>query len=266
MAESMDYNLDMIKYLRMGSCFLFSGLTLIIWDLLENIPDDVRLFTIHPIQLPSIIYLLSRISTLCYFTYNQATGGRGNISYWTCLSLLAFQRVTNLTLLYLRVHALYRSNQIVQAIFSILGLGVIGSCFLHPMISGLCTGVFEIGIAVAIIVYLKLGWLQGVSQKVWKPFKFRPEAPITDKILQDSLGYLLLAIVLKVPQLMLLGSSPGINQVWEGDTLFLDAAIMCIVSTKIFRDLKLGHWTINSPPRTAVFQAPQALSETSTGG
>ncbi|KAF9523970.1 hypothetical protein CPB83DRAFT_886588 [Crepidotus variabilis] len=230
MSKYVDWETERVFQIRAERCVLLSGITLMIWDFVENVLDDILLFTAHPVRLPSVVYLLARMSTLAFL-----------------ISMLAPSNVhTTSILLYFRVHALYRSNRWVQVFFLISCLGVIASCFIWAMVSGLCSGIFDIAIAIAILIHLRLGWLRGVGQRFWLPFRSRPEAPITDKILQDSLGYVLLAVVIKIPQILLVSALAG--GYWELYSVYLDAAIMCIISAKIFRDMKLGYWTATSRP------------------
>ncbi|KAF9523988.1 hypothetical protein CPB83DRAFT_839335 [Crepidotus variabilis] len=226
---------------------MFSSITLIIWDVFENIFDDTRLFTAHRVQVPSIVYSLARISTLVFLAFALAVGGwEGIYQGWAAVSILAIQRASTSILFYLRVHAFYRSNRWVQAFFLIVCLGLIVSCIIIPYVSGLCSLVFDIGILVALVVHIKPGRRQGAGERFWSPFRIRSEAQIADSILQDSLFYAVIAVVIKVPQIVLL--TPAGTGYWEMHSMFIDAAIMCILSAKIFRDMKLGHWmqTTNS--------------------
>ncbi|KAF9524722.1 hypothetical protein CPB83DRAFT_886075 [Crepidotus variabilis] len=240
--------------MRVYGSSVFSSLTIMTWDFLGHIPEDVRLLQGYRVTLPLIVYLIARISTLAFLLSAIEDGPRltGGIILARTDALLLIQRGSTSILLYLRVHALYQSNLYVKILFWICLLGVTASCVLKDSMSGICSGIFDVFVFCAI--FWKLGWypdtrvIGGRQQVCWKfriPFRRKPDHTLTDRILQDSLYYLLVAIALKIFQIPFL--VPPLSAVkhprylgWYTLTFILDAVLVCIISSKIFRDMKLG--------------------------
>ncbi|KAF9522403.1 hypothetical protein CPB83DRAFT_113535 [Crepidotus variabilis] len=171
---------------------MFSSLTLTVWDLIQNISNDIQLFTARQTLLPFIIYSFARVSTLAFLANALAVGGWTGIMLlpgWGPVVIQAIQRVSVSLLFYLRVHALYPSNRWVQAIFLLIGLCLLAIGIWSPFMAGLCSLGFDLGVVIAIVIHIKSGRSQNVDQKFWLPFRIRPETRIADKVLQDSVVY-----------------------------------------------------------------------------
>ncbi|KDR76783.1 hypothetical protein GALMADRAFT_23322, partial [Galerina marginata CBS 339.88] len=115
-----------------------------LWDLAINFPNDILLLTKHKIRLPTIIYYLSRFSSLshvltCFFflvlptEHCQVLGLLIGISWTTSQTLTA-------SLFFMRVRAVYHHDKFIQGIFLFLWLSVAFSAltlFLHTVPIGL---------------------------------------------------------------------------------------------------------------------------------
>ncbi|KAF9524712.1 hypothetical protein CPB83DRAFT_897642 [Crepidotus variabilis] len=235
--------------------FIVSCLTVTLWDFLEFIPEDIRLFQEHPFSVASFAYEAARVSTLMWFVSNIVHSTNPNINMnYLYVACFVLQRGTTSMLFYLRVYALYRSNRTVQVIFGIALLVVIivaGSFF---QFSGVVCGVFDVGVFFAILK--KLGWQPEVAHmksrrrrsdgwklwSFWSPFQRNHVNQIRERFLRDSLMYVLLAIVVKIPQIILLVRT---NHDWElltwvACSIYVDLVISSVTSSRIFRDMKLG--------------------------
>ncbi|KAF9532916.1 hypothetical protein CPB83DRAFT_587553 [Crepidotus variabilis] len=161
---------------------------------------------------------------------------------------LIIQRGLTSLLLYLRVDALYQSNRYIQVFFGACVLAILGCGVLSNLIAGISTGVFDLFVFLAIV--FKIGWspvvhsgFQGRTEIRWKlriPFNLKRKRgqDFVDRILRDSLLYVVIAILFKIPQIAYLISQR--SDYGLVSTVLLDPVITCIISCKIFRDMKLG--------------------------
>ncbi|KAF9525035.1 hypothetical protein CPB83DRAFT_897316 [Crepidotus variabilis] len=117
----MDQTQEQVQHQRDTDNLLYGCLTIMAWDIIENLAEDVRLLTEHKIKFPPIVYFTSRISTLGFFIACSLDVREKCVGFAvTCQCLLAVHRGTTSLLLYLRVHALYRSNENIRSIFVFL--------------------------------------------------------------------------------------------------------------------------------------------------
>ncbi|KAF9523757.1 hypothetical protein CPB83DRAFT_862437 [Crepidotus variabilis] len=229
--------------------FIISCLTIALWDFLEFVPEDVCLFQDHPLRLASLVYEASRLSTFVWFMTNliHSHNSRVNMTYvYVAASVL--QRGTTSMLFYFRVHALYNSNRYVQTFFGAALAAVIVIAGTLFEFSGVACGMFDVCIFIAILC--KLGWQSpgremgksGGRRGFWSPFEPGRVDRIRGRFLVDSLVYVLLAIVIKIPQIILLVWT---NRHWESLTwvacsVYVDIVVSSITASKVFRDMKLG--------------------------
>ncbi|KAF9523756.1 hypothetical protein CPB83DRAFT_910460 [Crepidotus variabilis] len=229
--------------------FIVSCFTVTLWDFLEFIPEDVRLFQEFPLSLANIVYEALRLSTFVWFMANliHSHNSRVNMTYvYVIASVL--QRGTTSMLFYLRVHALYISNRYIQAFFGAALVVVIVVATTLFEFSGVACGMFDVCIFIAILC--KLGWQppgremgkSGGRRGFWSPFEPGRVDRIRGRFLVDSLVYVLLAIVIKIPQIILLVWT---NHHWESLTwvacsVYVDIVVSSITASKVFRDMKLG--------------------------
>ncbi|KAF9523741.1 hypothetical protein CPB83DRAFT_656828 [Crepidotus variabilis] len=266
--------------------FVISSLTIIIYDILLHIPEDLRLFRKHPIRLPSLVYAGARASTLAVFIFAVAiiplvnpflfsiahvySPAQGSVTIWTLYALLMIQRGTTSLLLYLRVYALYQSNRYVQTFFLAALLGVTATPLILFGMSGIACSIFDLGILVAILWKVKwhrptIYYSSPSSEPeangrwtYWNPFKCGREHEVTDQFLKGTLAYVLLAILIKIPQIFALTGAIGI---WPIYTTYPELVVSCIVSCNIFRNLKLGLSRHNGSTSTSILTTPRSRLE-----
>ncbi|KAF9523759.1 hypothetical protein CPB83DRAFT_910462 [Crepidotus variabilis] len=255
---------------RLLGCCIVASLTIVAWDFVTYVPEDVRLLKEYRIRLPTIVYLSARIVTLAAFVQALITASQFHFSFangkpsvvgsvvhgletsdpLSHRILLIVQRALTSLLLYLRVDALYQSNRYIQAFFGASILAILAGGVLSNLIAGISTGAFDLFIFAAII--FKLGWLPAVhpsggSEEVLGRYKMffkqNRERDFADRILQDSLYYVVIAILLKIPQIAYL--TVRSSDYWLVSTVLLDPIFTCIISCKIFRDMKLGRSWLN---------------------
>ncbi|KAF9523751.1 hypothetical protein CPB83DRAFT_910458 [Crepidotus variabilis] len=264
--------------IQVGSYVIASSFTIAICDILENGPAEVRLYQDHSMKFPSIVYFASRAATMIVFVLLAVltlTSPSNTVAVYdhagfdfrkltlglkVFVVLITIQRGFTSLVFYLRVYALYRSNYWVHGCFMVTLGGTLVSCGLYFGFSG--TIVFDSLVFLAIL--RKLGWRaisregslnageSGGHWSFWVPFKRTEAYQISDRFLQDSLLYLLLAISIKVPQVYYWAASKQVllirgtlvqtypAQDFTLDIIYLDIAINCATSSKIFRDMKLG--------------------------
>ncbi|KAF9524720.1 hypothetical protein CPB83DRAFT_886073 [Crepidotus variabilis] len=244
------------------SCVLFS-FTVLACDLFEFIPEDVVLLREHLIRLPTAVYMGARMTTVGFvvLAFISTKIMACKFSILTTAFFTAARGLTSL-LIYLRVHALYMTIWPIQLLFILALAGVVVSCAAQPRLSGLTSVLFDFGVFVALV--WKLGWRPSIRrvrrdalpnesgeveveifQRFWFPLRRRPEPEhqLIDRVLQDSLLYIVLAISLKIPQIFYFANrSPCSRPVgyWQNHSIFLDVIGICTISCKIFRDIKLG--------------------------
>ncbi|KAF9523758.1 hypothetical protein CPB83DRAFT_657391 [Crepidotus variabilis] len=245
--------------------FIVSCLTVTLWDFLEFIPEDVRLFQEFPLKLAYVVYEAARLSTVAWFISNiiHTSNPKVNMSH-LYVAFFVLQRGTTSMLFYLRVHALYQSNRYVQISFGLALVAVIVIAGTFFEFSGVACGVFDVCIFFAIL--WKLGWQPAVQQPraeagrsgnrwgFWRPFKRNHVNQVRERFLRDSLLYVLLAILIKIPQIILLVQT---NHDWElltwvACSMYVDIVISSVMSSKIFRDMKLGLPGLSEPSSAAV--------------
>lgn len=124
-----------------------------------------------------------------------------NPSSKTFVVLAIIQRGLTSLVFYLRVHALYRSSYWIQGFFIVALVGTMAACGLVFTMSGPVSGFFDLLVFLAILC--KLGRrpdIRRVNPNVgdrasrwtfWVPFRRNQVYQITDRLLQDSLLYLL---------------------------------------------------------------------------
>jgi len=113
------------------SIYTFVGtLTVMIWDILNNINTDYRLLTQYRIALPTIAYFISRFATLGYLLASTIilTAPIGHcVQIWKGVPWLYVVAVPATSLLFFfRVRAMFNNNLYVTLFFSFMWLAVVG--------------------------------------------------------------------------------------------------------------------------------------------
>ncbi|KAF9522531.1 hypothetical protein CPB83DRAFT_887488 [Crepidotus variabilis] len=239
---------------RIEKCIAVSSITITAWDILENLPADLRLYQDHPVRFPSLAYCASRMVTLVVFVlialqtlalnvHYYGPNGPLSESEWLVTTveilpyLMTIQRGLTSLVFYLRIHALYQSNYWIRGVIIVCLLGVMITTSFNFGLSGPISGVFDL--LVFFVIVWKLGWCPALRQvslqarershiwSFWVPFRRSAVYKITDRLLQDSLLYLLLAIAIKIPQaiywtdMIMEEHFPA----WLEKTIYLDLAL-----------------------------------------
>ncbi|KAF9524717.1 hypothetical protein CPB83DRAFT_897645 [Crepidotus variabilis] len=249
--------------LRTGVCWMVSCLTIIVFDMIIHIPEDVSLLCHHQIRLPTLAYAATRSSTLAtliltlIFDADKADSisiAKFNVQQSVHFAIRrAFfltsvvQRGLTCLMFYIRVRALYRSNYYVQISLALSLLGVMASCLIAAPLSGLVNGAFDMAVFSAIL--WKLGCRPVVFESqdsvgkpvvrftFWSPFKRSRVYQISDRFLLDSLLAVLISIIVKIPQIIFVSSKQYDG--WLTPAMYLDVVFGCLAASHVFRDMKL---------------------------
>ncbi|KAF7336015.1 hypothetical protein MSAN_02315200 [Mycena sanguinolenta] len=108
-----------------------------VWDIGMNLENDYALLFKYRIRFPTIVYFLSRASTLTYilngFIFTVAPIGNCNALVLSCSISVVLMQTTTAMLFFLRVTAVWHPNKIAYAVFSILWLAVLGAGIISPV-------------------------------------------------------------------------------------------------------------------------------------
>ncbi|KDR76792.1 hypothetical protein GALMADRAFT_66968 [Galerina marginata CBS 339.88] len=108
-----------------------------LWDLAINLPNDILLLTKHKIRLPTIIYYLSRFSSLgyvitCFFFQVLPMEHCEVPRLLIGISWTTSQALTS-SLFFMRVRAVYHHDKFIQGIFFFLWISVAFSALTVPI-------------------------------------------------------------------------------------------------------------------------------------
>ncbi|PPR04829.1 hypothetical protein CVT24_010250 [Panaeolus cyanescens] len=123
---------DLAFQVTISNYTVVGSLAVMIWDIVINLSCDWRLLTQYRVRTPTLIYFLSRWSTLAYLigTTILLTAPVGSVcSKFRFINILYTFAIPSTSLLFvLRVQAIYRENKAVIAISSALWLCVLAGC------------------------------------------------------------------------------------------------------------------------------------------
>jgi len=122
-----------------------ASLSIMLWDILDNLKNDYRLLFRHRLGPPTMVYFLSRLSVLGYvlaitvFLTTPSVSCTALETTFVAFSIVAL--ISTLFLSYFRVCAVWRWNRVIVGIFGISWLSVAASSFtLLKSIHGSSTG------------------------------------------------------------------------------------------------------------------------------
>ncbi|KAJ6454634.1 hypothetical protein C8R45DRAFT_846439 [Mycena sanguinolenta] len=108
-----------------------------VWDIGLNLGDDYALLFKHRVLSPTIVYFVSRASTLAYiltvFVFQVAPVKNCNALAVVFGICVVFTQTTTALLFFLRVTAVWNSNKIVYAVFFVLWLAVLAVGITAPL-------------------------------------------------------------------------------------------------------------------------------------
>ncbi|KAF9522100.1 hypothetical protein CPB83DRAFT_911541 [Crepidotus variabilis] len=241
---------------------LSASLSLLACDLMENLVEDRRLVTEYKLSFPLFTYWIARISTYAYFVGAFAYYSNMNsiIGIEIIVWFVLVQRASTSLLLYFRVHALHRSNRYIQIFFVSYLLAIVAShiaitvafitskvkpstiCYCHnPCFVPFILLGFDSCIIIAFIQKVKAGYLPEEDRKQgwWLRNVFHPRSmhELASRLLQDNLVYYMMTVLLKT---IWIGATATGNANFIIASIYLDTVCVCIITCKIYRDMRLG--------------------------
>ncbi|KDR73152.1 hypothetical protein GALMADRAFT_251721 [Galerina marginata CBS 339.88] len=106
-----------------------AALVVQIWDMLNNVNADYKLLTRHQLRLPTIVYFISRFSTLAYMLmvtiFETASIGDCEKLYKLIPWLFCIAMPSTSLLFFFRVTAMYSDYKSVVAFFFLMWLGIL---------------------------------------------------------------------------------------------------------------------------------------------
>ncbi|KAF7373786.1 hypothetical protein MSAN_00590300 [Mycena sanguinolenta] len=120
------------------SRYLFAAtLGAYVWDIGLNLGNDYALLFKQRVRFPTIVYFLSRAFTLAYvsgsFVFAVAPVQNCNTLILGSSICAALSQATTAMLFFLRATAVWHSNKIAYAVFSILWISVLGAAITVPL-------------------------------------------------------------------------------------------------------------------------------------
>ncbi|KAF8965461.1 hypothetical protein BDZ97DRAFT_1998710 [Flammula alnicola] len=122
---------DLAFQLTVASYVLVGALVGQIWDILNTLSVDYKMFTRFRIGLPGIVYVISRFSTLAYLLYSTIYESDCAIGNCTKLSkicpwLFTIAHPSTSLLFFFRIRAMYHDNKFIIVFFFLMWLAVVG--------------------------------------------------------------------------------------------------------------------------------------------
>ncbi|KDR73150.1 hypothetical protein GALMADRAFT_142293 [Galerina marginata CBS 339.88] len=116
-----------------------AALVVHIWDMLNNVNADYKLLTRHRLRLPSIVYCISRLSTLaCLLVvtiYTSAFFGPCDPNFHLSPWLYCIAMQSTSLLFFFRVSAMYHDHKPVALFFFLTWLGILGGSLSSALIA-----------------------------------------------------------------------------------------------------------------------------------
>ncbi|KAF9047787.1 hypothetical protein BJ165DRAFT_1387746 [Panaeolus papilionaceus] len=107
---------------------LVACLTVMVWDILNNLGSDYLLLTRRKFGFPTAVYFVSRLGTLCYILgtviVNTAPIGHCRQAGFVANAFLPFAVPSSSLLLFFQARAMYMHNRYIVALFAFLWLAV----------------------------------------------------------------------------------------------------------------------------------------------
>ncbi|KAF9457500.1 hypothetical protein BDZ94DRAFT_225173 [Collybia nuda] len=246
---------------------IVGGLSVFVWDFLIHIPTDYRLVVKHNVKFPTVIYYLSRWSTLFYAvsTVVFQTAPIGNCAASAKIPCSAYHVAVSSTalLFFLRVRAIFEKDRTITIVFFVLWLAVLGgSVTAIPSLSGVhigktkyCTfssiGTYRsaANITLAIFdtcVFIAITWrilrdqfTYEVGDQTKSNFFGRGLPAFSRALLQDGQKYYMVAMIANL-LVLIMEFAPGIPLIYR--TIFLATGVVLtnIMACRVFRHTKMG--------------------------
>ncbi|KAF9047785.1 hypothetical protein BJ165DRAFT_1527046 [Panaeolus papilionaceus] len=275
---------DVARQYIVAMFVLVASLTVLLWDILNNLRSDYVLLTQRKIGLPTVVYFFSRISNLVYLLGEVivTTAPIGNCKHTvlagTALLPLAIPSTT--LLLFFQVRAIYIRNRLLILFFGLTWLAVVAACAVQIMAATTGTSIgptkyciqysqakpYSAAPAIVVLVNDTLMFLAVVYKVLqcsmdsssniktgFKTFVFGTSLPTLSKaLLQNGQAYFLSTVGISLITVITfyISSIPPIYRVVMG---FPDIALMNIMASRIYRNTKLGIFNLPT-------QSPNSLN------
>ncbi|KDR73156.1 hypothetical protein GALMADRAFT_158288 [Galerina marginata CBS 339.88] len=268
------FELTILTYVYVGT------LSVMIWDLLNNLKADYLILTERRIRLPTLIYCVSRLSTLAWLlvtvVFQTTPIGHCARIIKVMSGILAVAISSTSLLFFLRLRGIYKDNNYVVFSFFILWLAVCGGSLADAItIIGTTVGptnyctfgsftskVSMSGLVVVVddtLVFLAISWrvmsispsngwtLKGTAAKFFRG----TDLPAFSKaLLQDGQAYYLNTIFFSFATTIITNSdsiSPVYREMFGNPNLML----MNVMACRVFRNTMLGMYTNSTSARTS---------------
>ncbi|THU98147.1 hypothetical protein K435DRAFT_721083 [Dendrothele bispora CBS 962.96] len=270
---------DLAQEVQTAIFIQIGTLGMFIWDLLTNVAGDYELLTKFKLGIPTIVYFVSRVSTLGYQISQALTATWVPVECTAAtraLKALFFVGMSSTTLLFfLRVRAIYSNSRSFQAFFLCFWLATVGCSTLDLLlVEGVRLGptqgcifanlkkLYAIIPAVAVLVHDTVVFI-GISYKLFLFTEYsrssRSQRRTRVQLRGDSVGFLsgkglpaLTRAVLQDGQVYYLISffaalivvamllAPGIGDYYRLVMISPHIALVNSMACRVFRNVRLG--------------------------
>ncbi|PPQ67728.1 hypothetical protein CVT25_009334 [Psilocybe cyanescens] len=236
----------------------------LIWDILPNLGEEYQLLFKRRFQLCTVVYFLSRISTVIYLIGVNVV--QMSIQIGNCRQLFNFlsacfviSHATTAFLLYFRVCAVYSMNRSAVAFFGICWIGVIiGSATIFWAFEGVhvgptqfCTAMLKHEYIIATsgadlindtLVFGAIVYKLGVSNL--RRGRTAPWQAFTISFLQDSQMYYLISVITNFITIVIFFAvkTPS-DSLFRIMMIIPDTTILNIMACRVYRNVKFGRHT-----------------------
>ncbi|CCM02245.1 uncharacterized protein FIBRA_04326 [Fibroporia radiculosa] len=122
--------ISLVRQFQIGQFILAGSTGAMIWELLSNLSNDHALLFKHKINISTIVYYISRISTLAYVLvsviFETAATGHCRALQKVDTTFMGLSVSSTCFLFYFRVAAVFNRNRYVMAGYLTVWLGVVG--------------------------------------------------------------------------------------------------------------------------------------------
>ncbi|KAJ7649157.1 hypothetical protein B0H17DRAFT_958693 [Mycena rosella] len=125
---------ELAKQLQIAAYICVGTVAVSVWDILNNVTVEYRLFTSTKFGFPAVAYLLARLTSLEYQVHSSRAYplGRCGVAHRVIESFYPVALSSTCLLFFFRVRAVYARSRIVTAIFGVLWLAVLGTAMTIP--------------------------------------------------------------------------------------------------------------------------------------
>lgn len=248
-----------------------------IWDIVINLSNDYKLLFRLKVNLPTVVYYLSRVFTLSYiltsFIFQVASVPNCQalqISLGICMALA---QSTTAMLFLLRVYAVWYGSKIIRGVFIFLWVAVVIASATVPFgIEGVHIGPTQQCINSQVAGYIESTLIMGlindsavvaaISYRIVKncaagdSFEVRLRTfmgsgsipQLSKALLQGGQHYYLIAVASNIVMLVLL-KDPSVPAVYHGMCSIPAVALINAMACIVFRDIKFGRISADGTTR-----------------